>query len=79
MTKKVTVPAKYSDFANVFLKKSANILLEQIGANEYTIKLKQGKQLSYRHIYGLGPVQFEIFKIYIETKLANGFIRPQNC
>ena len=28
LAKKVIVPAKYSDFANVFLKKSANVFLE---------------------------------------------------
>ena len=34
LAKKVIVPAKYSDFANVFLKESANVLLKQTGANE---------------------------------------------
>ena len=38
-TKKVIVPDKYSDFANVFLEKSANVLPNQIGANEHAIKL----------------------------------------
>ena len=43
LAKKVTVLAKYLDFANVFLEESANILPEQIGANEHTIKLQEGK------------------------------------
>ena len=33
LAKKVTVPAKYLDFADVFLEKSANILPEQTGVN----------------------------------------------
>ena len=39
LVKKVTVPTKYSDFANVFSEKSANIL----GANEHAIKPKNDK------------------------------------
>ena len=40
IAKKVIIPAKYSDFANIFLEKWANILSEQTGANKYTIKLE---------------------------------------
>ena len=43
LTKKVTVLVKYSDFANVFLKKLANVLQKRTGTNEYAIKLKKGK------------------------------------
>ena len=43
MAKKVTVPAEYSDFANVFLEESANILSEQTGVNEHAIELEEGK------------------------------------
>ena len=75
LTKKVIVPVKYLDFADVFLKKSANILLKQTNANEYTIKLEEGKQPPYRPIYSLRPVEIETYKIYIETNLANGFIQ----
>ena len=75
LAKKITVLAEYSDFANVFLKKLANIFLEQTGINEHIIKLEEGKQPSYGPIYSLGPVEFKILKTYIETNLANGFIR----
>ena len=71
LTEKVTVPAIYSDFADVFLEKLANVLSKQTKANEYAIKLKHGKQLPY----SLGPIKFEIFKTYIKTNLANGFIK----
>ena len=74
LAKKVTVPTKYLDFADVFLKKSANVFPERTKANEHAIKLEEGKQPSYRPIYSLGLVELETLKTYIETKLANGFI-----
>ena len=75
LVKKVTVPIEYSDFANVFLEKSANILPERTGANEYIIKLEEDKQPPYEPIYNLKPVELETLKTYIKTNLANGFIR----
>ena len=39
LAKKVSVLVDYSDFANVFLEKSANILSEQTRANNLLIKL----------------------------------------
>ena len=74
LTKEVTVPAKYTDFANVFLEKSAAILPEQTGINEHTNKLIEGKQPLYRLIYSLGLLKLEILKTYIKTNVANGFI-----
>ena len=71
----VTIPTEYSDFADVFLKKSANVLPERTGANEHAIELEEGKQPPYGPIYSLGPVELETFKTYIETNLVNGFIR----
>ena len=79
LAKKVTVPAKYLDFANIFLKKSANVLSEQIGANKHKIKLKKGKQPPYKAIYSLAPVELKIFKIYIKINLTNNFIQASNC
>ena len=75
LAKKVTIPAKYSDFADIFLEESANVLPEQTGANEHTIELKKGKQPPYEPIYSLGPVELKILKTYIKTNLVNGFIR----
>ena len=75
LAEKIAVLAKYSDFANIFLEKSANILLEQTEVNKYTIELEEGKQLFYRPIYNLKPVELKTFKTYIETNLANGFIK----
>ena len=75
LAEKVTVPTEYSDFADVFLEKSANVLPEQTRANEHAIELEKSKQLSYGPIYSLGPVELKMFKTYIEINLSNGFIR----
>ena len=75
ITKEVTVPIKYLDFADLFLEKLANVLSEQTRANEYAIKLEEGKQPPYGPIYSLGLVELKTFKTYIKTNLANGFIQ----
>ena len=78
LTKKVIVLAKYLDFAYVFSKESAEMLPEQTEVNKYIIELEKGKQPPYRPIYSLGSVELEILKTYIETNLANSFIRLSN-
>ena len=75
LTKKVTVLAKYLDFADVFLKKLAEILPEYTGINNYAIKPEDGKQSSYGPIYSPSLVELKILKIYIKINLVNGFIR----
>lgn len=72
---KVTIHLKYIDFANIFSKKLAKVFLEQIGINKYIIKLENSKQLFYRPIYRLKPVELEILKTYIKTYLNNSFIQ----
>ena len=76
LAKEVTVPAEYSDFADVFSKESAKVLPEHTGINKHAIKLKDGKQPPHGPIYNLGPVELETLKTYIKTNLANDFIRP---
>ena len=75
LAKKITILAKYLDFADVFLKESSNVLPEQTGANKYAIQLEQGKQPPYGSLYSLGLIELKTLKIYIKTNLANGFIR----
>ena len=74
LAKKTIDLAKYSNFAEVFLKESANVVLEQTGVNEHAIELKKGKQPPYRPIYSLGPFKLKTLKTYIETNFANSFI-----
>ena len=70
------VPTKYSDFADVFSPDLAFELPEHTGINNHTIKLVEDQQPPYGPIYSLELVELETLKTYIETNLANGFIRP---
>ena len=70
------VLAEYSDYNNVFSAENAAELSENTGMNEHAIKLEEGKQPPFGPIYSLGPVKLKTLKTYIETNLANGFIRP---
>ena len=76
IVKKVKIPTKYSDFSDVFLKEKVSILLEATKLNQHAIELQEGQQPSYGPIYSLGPVELKTLKTYIETNLANDFIRP---
>lgn len=70
----VSIPAKYSDFINIFSKELATVLMEYTKINTHAINLEEGKQPFYRPIYSLSPVELKILKIYIKIKLANSFI-----
>ena len=70
------VPAEYSDFVDVFSPELASKLSEHIRINDYAIKLVDGQQPPYEPIYSLGPIELKTLKGYIETNLANRFIRP---
>ena len=72
----VLILAKYLDFANVFSKELAVVLLKHTKINTHTINLEEDKQPSYRLIYSLRPVELEILKTYIETHLKTRFIWP---
>ena len=70
------VPAKYSDFADVFSLDLATELPEYTEINTHAIDLEESKQLPYGPIYSLWPVELKTLKTYIETNLASGFIYP---
>lgn len=53
----VTVPIEYSDFTDVFSKKSAVILSKHTKINIHAIDLEEDKQSPYGFIYSLGPVE----------------------
>ena len=75
LAKKITVPGKYLDFANIFLEKLATILPEQTKVNKHAIKVEKGNQPFYRPIYSLDFVKLGTFKTYIKINLSNSFIR----
>ena len=70
------VSVEYSDFADVFSSDLASKLPKHTGINNHAIDLVDCQQPPYRPIYSLGAVELETLKAYIETNLANGFIRP---
>ena len=76
MSEETGIPAKYSDFSNVFSSDSAAELPEYIGINDYPINLLDDKQPPYGPIYSLKPMELETLKTYIKTNLASSFIRP---
>ena len=76
LAKKIIIPAKYANFSDVFLKKSAKVLQEHIGINKNAVELEDGKQPPYRLIYSLGLIKLETLKTYIQINLANNFIQP---
>ena len=74
--KKVTIPFKYTDYTNVFSLGSAAELPEHTGINDHSIDLIDDKQPLYSLTYSLGLLKLKTLKTYIETNLANAFIRP---
>ena len=72
----ILIPTEYSDFANIFSLEQALELLKHIGINDHAIKLENSQQPPYGPIYSLRPVELKTLKTYIETNLANNFIRP---
>ena len=67
---------EFSNYSNMFSIENAAKLFENTGINEHTIQLEESKQPFFGPIYSLGLVELEMLKTYIETNLANGFIRP---
>lgn len=62
------------NYNNVFLVEYVVELSKHTRMNNYSIKLKEGKQLSFSPIYSLEPIELETLKTYIKTNLANDFI-----
>ena len=78
ITKKasIKIPDKYINFADIFFPNLVFELPEHTKINDHAIDLVNGQQPFYGPIYSLRLVELEILKAYIETNLANKFIRP---
>ncbi len=63
---------KYKDFANVFDKMKTNELLKHDSQN-HKINMKN-KMSSFKSIYNLFVIEFEIFKDYFDEFLIKEFI-----
>ena len=71
------VSHEYLDFADVFSSDLMSKLFEHTGIKDHDIGIVNScQQPPYKPIYSLLPVELEILKTYIDTNLANGFIRP---
>jgi len=68
------IPAKYSEFVEVFSKAKADGL-PQHRSIDHAINLWSGYKLLYGRIYNLSEVEPRTLKPYIETNLANAFIQ----
>ena len=66
--------AKYLDFINMFLEKSAIKLPKYTSLNKYFINFEKSKKLSYQSIFNFKLIKLKTFKIYIKTNLINNFI-----
>lgn len=53
---------KICGFCKFFMKKSAKILLKPTNMDKHAIKLETSKQLSYKPIYNLKPIELKTFK-----------------
>ena len=69
------IPHKYIDFADKFFPNLPSELLKYIRINNYAIELASNQQLLYKSIYSLKLIKIKTLKTYIETNLANEFIR----
>lgn len=78
LANKVNISKEYTNFSDIFSKKSATVLPNFLNINKHTINLKSDKQPSYKLIYSLSLIELEIFKTYMKTNLTNGFIQPSN-
>lgn len=78
IVKKVSIKVsdKYINFVDIFFLDLVSELPEHNGINKYAIELVDDQQPPYKFIYDLRPVVFEILKAFIETNLANKFIKP---
>ena len=71
----IGLPSEYSEYARVFSPEEANKLPEHT-KDDHHIILEEDKSPPHGPIYPLGEPELEVLRSYIETNLANGFIRP---
>lgn len=56
LVKKVDIFEEYTNFLDIFSKKSASIFSHHLNINKYMINLKASKQLTYELFYSLSLV-----------------------
>ena len=73
----IKLPKEYHKFFNVFLKKEADTLSEHQSYN-YTIPLKDGKQLLFKAFYKISQDELKVLWKYLDDYLSKGFIRASS-
>ena len=71
----MVIPAKYSNYSDVFSAENKAKLLEHTKINNHAIKLKKSKQLLFGPIYSLGLIKLKILKTYIKINLTINFVQ----
>ena len=69
------LPARYSDFSDIFEKQNANLLLAHC-PYDCPIKLQAGEHPPFGPSYGLSKPELEALHTYLAENLAQGFIQP---
>lgn len=70
------IPIEYTDYADLFFFDLIIKLSKNTGINKHIIKLVEDKQLPYKFIYNLKPIDLETLKAYVKTYLKTRFIQP---
>jgi hypothetical protein len=70
-TEAISLPMKYEDHANVFLKKKAASLLNHARV-KHTIIIRESEEVLYRFIYPLFKGELQVLSKYLETNMAKG-------
>ena len=68
------IPAKYSNFLDIFSLDSMVDCPKYIEMNNHFINLLKNKQLPHSLIYSMESVELKILKTYIKANLASNFI-----
>ena len=69
------LPARYSDFSDIFEKRNANRLPAH-RPYDCPIELQAGEHPPFGPIYGLSEPELEALRTYLAENLAKGFIEP---
>ena len=75
LLRSMEIPAKYSNFSEVFFSGSMVKLLKHTGINYHSTNTLDDKQLPYGLIYCLKLMNLKILKTYIKANLAGNFIK----
>src|ERR1700738_13682 len=69
-----TIPPEYHEFADLFSKKKADILLPH-WPYDHQIPLEPGTTPPFDFIYSMSPMKLKVLRKYIDENLKKGFIQ----